>query len=215
MRNSTCKPAILTLAAVALFCVVAGWPTASSASAAAETGNAYYARAAGETGNVHYARAAGENGNVYYARAGSGAGNAYAFGFSSDDLFGSGSYLGVDTRDITSDRLGPLHLKEERGVEVTMVDQDAPAGKAGLKEHDVILSINGTQVESVEQLRRLIREVPPGRTITIGVSRDGQPLTLKAELADRKQAFAWHSDDKEFKFEMPAMPAVAPMPLYA
>src|SRR5579872_6153121 len=66
-------------------------------------------------------------------------------GFSSED-WGSGSYLGVDTRDITPDRLAPLHLKDERGVEVTMVDQDAPAGKAGLKENDVILTMNGNDV---------------------------------------------------------------------
>ncbi|HKD66881.1 MAG TPA: PDZ domain-containing protein, partial [Candidatus Binataceae bacterium] len=56
------------------------------------------------------------------------------------------SYLGVDIRDVTAERVGPLKLKEERGVEVTMVDQDAPAGKAGLKEHDVILDFNGTAV---------------------------------------------------------------------
>src|SRR3954469_12500407 len=56
--------------------------------------------------------------------------------FYSEEPWG-GSYLGVDTDDITADRVGPLHLKEERGVEVTMVDQDAPAAKAGLKDHDV------------------------------------------------------------------------------
>jgi len=49
-----------------------------------------------------------------------------AFGYSSED-FGGGSYLGVDTRDVTSDRLADLKLKEEHGVEVTLVDQDAPA----------------------------------------------------------------------------------------
>lgn len=96
-----------------------------------------------------------------------------------------GSYLGVDTQDVTTDRLGVLHLKDERGVEITMVDQDAPAGKAGLKEHDVILSINDQQVQSVEQLRRLIREVPPGRVISIGISRGGQPMTVRAQLAER------------------------------
>ena len=132
-----------------------------------------------------------------------------SFGYSSDEFFGGGSYLGVDTRDITADRLGPLQLKEERGVEVTMVDQDAPAGKAGLKEHDVILSINGEQIESVEQLRRVVHEIPPGRTITIGVSRNGQPVTLKAQLAGRKGLAA---DAKGFNFVMPAVPAVPPMP---
>jgi len=111
-----------------------------------------------------------------------------------------GSYLGVDTRDVTSDRLSELHLKEERGVEVTMVDQDAPAGKAGIKEHDVILSINDQPVESVEQLRRMIREIPAGRTISIGISRDGQPVTLKAQLAERSKIAHM---DRDFKFVVP------------
>ncbi|HZD95536.1 MAG TPA: PDZ domain-containing protein, partial [Candidatus Sulfotelmatobacter sp.] len=61
------------------------------------------------------------------------------------------AYLGVDIEDVTSDRLSALKLKEERGVVVTMVDQDAPAGKAGIKERDVILEFNGTAVESGEQ----------------------------------------------------------------
>src|ERR1700686_4113070 len=134
-------------------------------------------------------------------------------GFSSED-WGSGSYLGVDTRDVTSDRLAPLHLKDERGVEVTMVDQDAPAGKAGLKENDVILTMNGTDVQSVEQLRRMIRETPPGRVVTLGVSRDGQMLSIKVELGDRKKSFSHDmgSDGKQFKFNMPVMPALPALP---
>jgi len=132
-----------------------------------------------------------------------------AFGFSSEDS-GGGSYLGVDTRDITPDRLGPLHLKEESGVEVTMVDQDAPAGKAGLKEQDVILTLNGEKVESVEQLRRMIHETPPDRVVTLGVSRNGQPMTFKVQLADRKNNFAYSYGPKakDFHFEMPVMPAM-------
>src|SRR5579885_3386299 len=93
---------------------------------------------------------------------------------------GGGSYLGVDTENVTPQRVSDLHLKEESGVEITMVDQDAPAGKAGLKDHDVILSINDQKIESEEQLRRVIHEIPPGRTITIGISRNGQAMTLTA-----------------------------------
>lgn len=130
-------------------------------------------------------------------------------GFSSED-WGGGSYLGVDTRDITPDRLGPLHLKEEQGVEVTMVDQDAPAGKAGLKEQDVILTLNGTAVESVEQFRRMIRETPPGRVVAIGISRNGQPMTIKVQLADRKGGFsyAFGPNAKGFKVEIPPIPPI-------
>lgn len=137
------------------------------------------------------------------------------FGFSSEESGGS-SYLGVDTRDITPDRLSTLHLKEERGVEVTMVDQDAPAGKAGLKEQDVILTLNGEKVESVEQLRRMIRETPSGRIVSLGISRSGQPMTIKVQLSDRKNSYNYDyhynytPQAKDFHFEMPAMPAMPP-----
>src|SRR5580700_2107830 len=140
-------------------------------------------------------------------------------GFPSEDS-GPSSYLGVDIADITADRLGTLKLKEEEGVEVTMVDQDAPAGKAGIKEHDVILSMNGTAVESKTQLQRMIHETPPGRVITLMLSRDGQPLTIKVQLGDRRSEFssmmpkdkdkekAWNRDG-DFHFEIPPVP---PMP---
>jgi membrane-associated protease RseP (regulator of RpoE activity) len=136
-----------------------------------------------------------------------------SFGYSSEEYLGGGSYLGVDTRNVTSDRLGALKLKEERGVEVTMVDQDAPAGKAGLKEHDVILSVNGTELESVEQLRRMIRETPPGRVVTLGISRDGQAQTIKIQLADRKKAWVNAPGAREFNFTVPPMPLMPEMDL--
>jgi serine protease Do len=130
------------------------------------------------------------------------------YGVPSEDS-SSSSYLGVDIADITSDRLGVLKLKEEKGVEVTMVDQDAPAGKAGIKEHDVILSINGTAVESKTQLHRMIHEIPPGRVVTLGLSRDGQPVTIKAQLADRSKEFAHMSPmdmDKDIHIQIPPIP---------
>lgn len=96
-----------------------------------------------------------------------------------------GSYLGVDTRDVTPERAAALKLKNPGGVEVTMVDQDAPAGKAGLRDHDVIQTINGKKVNDREELARIIRGTAPGTKITIGIVRDGQPQSLTAQLAAR------------------------------
>jgi serine protease Do len=124
---------------------------------------------------------------------------------------GTGAYLGVDVSDVSTERLSALKLKEEKGVEVTMVDQDAPAGKAGIKEHDVILTMNGTALESGAQLRRMIRETPPGRVVTLGLSRDGQPVNVKVQLGDRRKEFAYSPKSKEFHFEMPAMPNMPDM----
>jgi len=131
---------------------------------------------------------------------------AHAWVFSSDEN-GKTSYLGVDIADVTAERLSALKLKEEKGVEVTMVDQDAPAGKAGIKEHDVILTLNGTAVESEAQLRRMIHEVPPGRVITLGLSRDGSPMTVKVQLADKHQEYSAFVGPKmkNFNVEIPEM----------
>ena len=101
----------------------------------------------------------------------------------------SSSYLGVTVREVTPERAPALKLKDARGVEIVLVDQDGPAGKAGLKEHDVVLSFNGRNLHDSEEFRKLIRDVPPGQTVELGISRDGQPLTIKAQLADRHQAF--------------------------
>jgi membrane-associated protease RseP (regulator of RpoE activity) len=109
--------------------------------------------------------------------------------FSSEES-GTGAYLGVDVSDVTTERMSALKLKEEKGVEVTMVDQDAPAGKAGIREHDVILSMNGTTIESGAQLRRMIRETPPGRIVSLDLSRDGQPMTVKVQLGDKNKEFS-------------------------
>jgi len=133
-------------------------------------------------------------------------------GYSSEE-FGTGSYLGVDISDITSDRVSALKLKDEHGVEVTMVDQDAPAGKASIKEHDVILTMNGTTIESGAQLKRMIRETPPGRVATFGISRDGQPLTVKVQLADKGKEFA-KNYPKEFHIEIPPIPPMPDIPAF-
>jgi serine protease Do len=130
------------------------------------------------------------------------------FGIPSEDS-GSSAYLGVDIADVTTDRIGALKLKEEEGVEITMVDQDAPAGKAGIKEHDVVLTMNGTPIESKAQLQRMIHETPAGRVVNLGLSRDGQPVTIKVQLGDRSKEFNQfaHMDKvKDFHFEIPPIP---------
>ena len=130
--------------------------------------------------------------------------------YNSEDGSSGAAYLGVDIADVTPDRLEALKLKEEHGAEVTMVDEDAPAGKAGLHEHDVILSLNGTAIESAAQLRRMIKETPPGRVVTLGISRDGQAQEVKVQLADRHKSMSW---EPEIKLpDLPNMPKMPEMP---
>lgn len=109
---------------------------------------------------------------------------------------GSHGYLGVNFRDVSDEQLSTLQLKEVRGVEVTQVDHDGPACKIGIREHDVILQLNGQTIEGAEQLRRLLREIPAGRTVTMVFSREGQQQTVTTQLANRealeRQAWEQH-----------------------
>ena len=75
-----------------------------------------------------------------------------------------GSYLGIGIQQITVERAKALKLREEAGVEVTRGAPDSPAEKAGLKEGDVVLQYNGTKVEGLEQLSRLVRETSVRRS---------------------------------------------------
>jgi serine protease Do len=99
---------------------------------------------------------------------------------------GSGSYLGVGVAEVSAERVKALKLKEERGVEVTRIDDDSPAVKAGLKAGDVVLDYNGQRIEGTEQFVRMVRETPEGRQVRLLISRDGNTQTLTATIAARK-----------------------------
>ena len=98
----------------------------------------------------------------------------------------SQGYLGVDLADVDQEKAQALKLKEVRGALITLIDHDAPAGQIGLKVNDVVLQLNGQNVEGAEQLRRMLREIPAGRKVSLEISRDGNVQTLAVELADRR-----------------------------
>ncbi|MDR3751227.1 MAG: PDZ domain-containing protein [Terracidiphilus sp.] len=103
-------------------------------------------------------------------------------------LLGANSqgYLGVDLADVDSAQAQTLKLKNVRGAVITLIDHDAPAGQIGLKVNDVVLELNGQNVEGAEQLRRMLKEIPSGRKVSLEISRDGNVQTLTVELADRR-----------------------------
>jgi C-terminal processing protease CtpA/Prc len=98
----------------------------------------------------------------------------------------SQGYLGVEIVDVDTDKAQALKLKEPHGAVITLIDHDAPAGQIGLKVNDVVLQLNGQNVEGAEQLRRLLKDIPPGRKVSIEISRDGNLQTMAVELADRQ-----------------------------
>jgi C-terminal processing protease CtpA/Prc len=97
---------------------------------------------------------------------------------------GSG-WLGVEIGEVNAEKAKDLKLAEVRGVEVLDVEPDSPAAKSGLKQHDVITRYDGQAVEGAVQFRRLVRETPAGRNISLTISRNGGTQEISVELGDR------------------------------
>src|ERR1700742_298373 len=75
----------------------------------------------------------------------------------------SRGYLGIECRDTSDERAVELHLQGAHGAEIIMVDHDGPAGKAGLQPHDVVLQVDGQNIENAEDLSKRIRNSAPGK----------------------------------------------------
>jgi serine protease Do len=102
-----------------------------------------------------------------------------------DYFFSNHGYLGVILTDVDPDKISTLRLKDNHGAEVVLVDHDAPAGQSGLKVHDVILQLDGQPVETADHLRRRLHEIPPGRTIGLLISREGNLVNVSVKLCDQ------------------------------
>jgi serine protease Do len=123
---------------------------------------------------------------------------------------GDGSYLGVQTEEVTKDNFAKYGLKEVRGVAVEKVIEGSPAEKAGIQTGDVIVRLNGEEVTSVRKLTRLLNEVSPDHQAKVTVIRSGSERDLTATLAKRPMPkFAEGSFDFAFphgQFQMPDFP---------
>lgn len=121
-----------------------------------------------------------------------------------------GSWLGVETAEVTAEKAKELKLSGEHGALIGKVLPDSPAAKAGLKENDIVIDINGQRVEGTAQFRRMIREIPGGRTIQLGVWRDGKQQTVAATLGkseERHRAMV-KAMPQTFNFRIPEMPEI-------
>src|SRR5436309_8303567 len=125
------------------------------------------------------------------------------------------SWLGVETHEVTADKAKALKLSAERGVVLGKIVPDSPAAKAGLKENDVVTEINGQRVEGAAQFRRMIHEIPAGRSIQLSVWRDGRTQTISATLGkseERHHAMKMVAPTPgTFAFRMPEIPEIPPM----
>ena len=90
-------------------------------------------------------------------------------------------YLGIAMNDVTPDNANFFQLPDATGAIVSQVTPESPAAKAGVKQGDVIRSLNGNRMENGSALQVAVSTIEPGKTVTLGLLRDGkeQQVTVK------------------------------------
>jgi len=84
-----------------------------------------------------------------------------------------------------------------QGVFVGSVTPGGPADKAGLKERDVINSIDGHAIKNGDELVSEIAGRRPGSSVRLGFNRDGKQLDLTVTIGDRAKIFAENASNQE------------------
>jgi len=97
---------------------------------------------------------------------------------------GGGPRLGVEIRDLGKEDLAKLKLSSPNGVVVEEVTSASAAEKAGVKPGDVVVQFDGENVRSAAQFTRLVRETVAGRSVKMGVMRDGKRVDLDVAPAE-------------------------------
>lgn len=128
-------------------------------------------------------------------------------------------WLGVVTQSLDEDLKDGLGYTGD-GVLVNRVADDSPAAKAGIKQGDVIVSMNGKTVSDPDDLQELVRSAKPGDKVSITIARDNKQQQLSATLVGRPNDMSWGDDSHrivirespEMRLDLDNMPDLMELP---
>jgi Do/DeqQ family serine protease len=100
----------------------------------------------------------------------------------------SRGYMGVTIQPVTEELARSFGLKQARGALINDVLKGGPAEKAGIRQGDVIVAFNGTEVKDPSHLQRLVAEHGIGKSAKVTVFRDGKTIELGMTLSSADAA---------------------------
>ena len=106
-------------------------------------------------------------------------------------------WLGVSIAEITDDDLARLKLTEARGVLIRSVMPGEPAEKGGIRANDVLMSIDGTPLDTPRDLQRVVAGSPVGKKVRVGLLRDGKTSEVEIEIGRYKEPEERKVEDKK------------------
>lgn len=96
-------------------------------------------------------------------------------------------YIGVSIKDVDSKDAKGFGLDKAKGVLIQNVIKGGAGDDAGLKPGDIILSVNGKEVNAANQLQTEIGSKRPGEEVTLKIFRDGKEFDQIVKLKPRNE----------------------------
>jgi serine protease Do len=93
-------------------------------------------------------------------------------------------WLGVSIQEVTPELAAQFNLDTPKGAVVTEVLGNSPAEKAGVKRGDVIVALNGQDVENLARLRLLVAAAPVNSRMTLQIVRDGKRRRIDVTIGE-------------------------------
>ena len=98
-------------------------------------------------------------------------------------------YLGVRLQELTTDLHESLGLPPQlQGVLIASVEDDSPANRAGFRERDVVVAVNGNNIKTESELVNAIGLLKPGSRVKIKAYRDGRAETLQVTIGSHPKS---------------------------
>lgn len=111
--------------------------------------------------------------------------------------------LGVSIVSIDAQRAKELDMDSIRGVEIATIVEGGAAEKSGLEEQDVVLSVNGIEVNESNELQEKIAVLQPGEIVDLKIWRDGEIITKSVRLQlmqnEEEQNSSSQQDEQEYE----------------
>ncbi len=123
-----------------------------------------------------------------------------------EDGYVSRGWLGVSIQPVSRDLAESFGMEQAEGALVAEVDPSGPAAESGLQAGDVILEVDGEEVDRSTTLLRRVGETAPGEEVELSVLREGQQQSITVEVAERPDAGPQQADDDAVRLGIAVKP---------
>ena len=124
-------------------------------------------------------------------------------------------WLGVRIQVVTKEIADVEKLNEPRGALVASVAEKSPSDKAGIKAGDIILEFNGTKINEMKELPKIVAQTEVGKTVNVKVWRNKKEITKKIKLGRLETSEDFKEEKKEAIPETPDISEIKSLKIIA